>query len=207
MERFLLVRREQRVDRGFCLLPAHVARVSVRGERLQRLRVDLEGTEFAHVMAEDRKQLGIHESCLLPMLFVPRLELDDFWALKAHIEFHVLSQARAGEIRRSDERSRADDAMPAVRDVRLGVELPRLVDANLDLSASDSINNSIDASEEGVTLLALDLNRVVERGRDSIGGRAARLTADQEPYAIHFLPGSIEREERADLEMARSDIN
>ena len=109
-------------------------------------------------MAEDRKQLRINGGCLRPMLFVPRLELGDFWALKAHIEFHVLSETWPCEIRRSDEGGRTHDSMAAMSDVRLGVELPRLVDADFDFSVADPVDNRLDTGEVRVTLLTLDLD-------------------------------------------------
>ncbi len=79
-----------------------------------------------------------------------------------------------------------------MRDVSLGVELLWLVDADLDLSGADAVDNSVHTGEEGVTGLALHVDGSVQRGRDGICRGSARLSADEKADLVHLLPGAVE---------------
>src|SRR5690606_2522618 len=102
---------------------------------------------------------------------------------------------------------RADDAVAAVGDVRLGVELLGLVHANLDLARANTVDHAFHPGEERVSALSLYLDRGVKRGGDCIGSGTAGFASDQQADSIDFLPGAVQGEEGADFKMARGYVD
>ena len=136
-------------------------------------------------------------------------------ALDLDVQLDVLGEARAREVRRADERLRADDLELRVGDVRLGVELVLRVDAALDLPDSAAPRRS-PARRRG-TGLAPSRPRCSRRARSSArsfvafeerGLRVACVTSA--PIRIRILsscchlPSSPSSD--ADLEEAGRDV-
>ena len=146
---------------------------------MQGLGVNLERGELAHVVLQHLQQLRLDRR--RPR---PSASRTTFWrsrdlrTLELDVELDVLRQAGAREVGRADERGRADDLQLAVRDVGLGVELLRLVDADLDLAGGDAVDHRLGSGEEGVAGLPLLLDRSLRRSRAAaIASAVARLVS------------------------------
>ena len=68
---------------------------------------------------------------------------------------------------------------------------------------------ALDPGEEGVPLAFVGegLVELGERDADRVRRLPARLTADEQPDLVDLLPLAVEGEERADLEVARGDVD
>ena len=87
------------------------------------------------------------------------------------------------------------------------MEFLGLVDADLNLARADAVNHTFNTGEERVAGLPLNFDRSVESGSNRIGGGAAGLAADEQPDTVDFLPGAVEREKRADLEVSGGNVD
>src|SRR5688572_23962070 len=89
------------------------------------------------------------------MLLVPLLEDGHRAAGDLDIQLNVFSNAGPGEVRRADQRRRADDFKPSVGDVGLGWELLFAIDATHDLARANGVDDRGDPGQEVVGLLGL----------------------------------------------------
>ena len=197
------------------LVPLGRGQLVAAEELLERLRVDVERRVEAGV-ALDGLDDGVGDLArLVPVLLEPLLKLRDLArALDLDVELDVLGQARAREVARADERLRADHLELGVRDVRLGVELVLVVDAALDLAGSQRLEDR--RARRGGTgwrpcrprcsRRGISTARCSHRLEQRLPRAMRRLRAHQDPDLVELLPLAVEREQRADLEVARGDV-
>ena len=98
-------------------------------------------------------------------------------------------------------------------DVRLGVKFPLGVNLAFDFPGPDSFDDGRHAREEIIGLLFL-FNAAVEDGFRSfakpfekrLAGSCRHFLAQQNPNLVELLPARLQRQERADFEEARRDV-
>jgi hypothetical protein len=126
---------------------------------------------------------------------------------------YCLGETRGREIARADQSLCADDFELRVRDVRLRVELVLVVYAALDLAGAQRFEDRRDTVQERVGTLGrfdaavedLECPRT-HRLEQGLARAMGRLCAHQEPDLVERLPLAVERQQRADLEVARGDV-
>lgn len=99
-----------------------------------------------------------------------------------------------------------------MRDVGLRVELGLAIDATLDLAGADGVHDRRNADEE-IVLFFRVFQAVVERGGDFLESRFEcclgphrALVAHEDADVIDLLPLVLQREQRADFEVPRGDV-
>ena len=126
---------------------------------------------------------------------------------------HATKGAWNCEVGRPDEAEGADDFLPGVRDVGLGVELVLSVDAAENLPAADAFGDGRDADKEVIALLLAFQARVqVADGPrqpllEGILRAKGNLAAHEDAELIDLLPLIGQGQQRADLEVAGGDVD
>ena len=133
---------------------------------------------------------------LVPMGVVPLLKLFHL-AAELHIEFHVSSKPRKGEVTGAYQGRRTDHRQFAMGYVGLGVKFLLVIDTALDLAATDSFDDLVNASQKIIFFLftfnaviqhAFDAgNAIVQRTLGALGNLVAHQNAD----LVQLLPLTV----------------
>ena len=148
----LLVAVELREHLRASLVPLRRRQLVATEELLQRLRVDVERRDRDGCAAMTVSMIVVGDvGRFVPVRLEPLLELRHLAsALDLDVELDVLGQPGTREVAGADQGLGADDLELGVRDVGLGVELVLVVDAALDLSRPQRLDDRRNAVQEGV---------------------------------------------------------
>lgn len=182
-------------------------------EFVQRFSVDVKGRVIVDMSLDHLQQIGCHVLCALPMCFEPLLQDRNRTSRYLHVQLHVLGQSGEGKVGRADQGRGAHYLQACMGDVGFGVKLVLSVDAAADLSAPQRIDHGSHPVEE-IALSLLGLDAVVQTLRDlgktlveGLLRSPADLVAHQNTHPVDLLPLSVQREQCADLEIARGDVD
>ena len=196
-----------------CGFPFVGGQAVATAELVQRADIDLEGGVLAGVALDDLEDFRRHVLGGVPMLLVPLLEHAHRCSGDLYVQFDVFCDARQREVRGADQGEGANNFLPGVGNVGLGVKLVPLVDPALDLARADRFHDGGNAREEVVFLL-LGFQAVVQPRLDLLQslskrllGPARNLVAHEDANRIDLLPLVLQAQQPADLEVARGHVD